>query len=434
VFVSDILNEGVDIPVVNSVLFLRPTESATLFLQQLGRGLRLYPGTEILTVLDFVGHHRSAWLTFNALDAPSGGGRRTEITDGIVIKPPRACEVVLQPRTREILAKISRFASRREACDDAYRRVRVELPRPVLPIDLWNRADVPEFGVFRQAYGSWAECQGAHGDAPAWSSGLAEGHAAFTFLHKLELDWQVPRVAPYALVWGLCAMPDEPERGYAQFFEHWPQWNAERAPLDGSGTWDTVRKKLGTALVDDRLDPSVRAALGSALLDEVEGRLLHTINNDHKERHGGVLRTPADLNVLAQYARPEIVRHFGTQYDPQRHNQGMLWFGGDGVIITKLKTSDAIRQYQYVNRLLDARHFSWTSQNRMSTENEAGRKIVEHDARALRLHLFVQPGSHSLAYYLGVVRVLSAEGVGPMTVVVELERELPPDVMAALGD
>ena len=73
VFVSDILNEGVDLPVVNSVLFLRPTESATLFLQQLGRGLRLFAETEVLTVLDFVGHHRSAWLTLNALDAPGGG-------------------------------------------------------------------------------------------------------------------------------------------------------------------------------------------------------------------------------------------------------------------------------------------------------------------------------------------------------------------------
>ena len=47
VFVSDVLNEGVDIPAINSVLFLRPTDSSTLFLQQLGRGLRLFPGTEV---------------------------------------------------------------------------------------------------------------------------------------------------------------------------------------------------------------------------------------------------------------------------------------------------------------------------------------------------------------------------------------------------
>lgn len=430
VFVSDILNEGVDLPIVNSVLFLRPTESATLFLQQLGRGLRLYPGTEVLTVLDFVGHHRSAWLTLNALDAPSGGGRRTEIADGVVIKPPRSCEVVLQQRTREILAKINRFASRREACDEAYRRVRAELSRPVLPVDLWNRVDVPELGAFRQAYGSWVACQEAHGDTPAWSQGLAEEHSAFAFLRAVEADWQAQRVSPYALAWGLCTTPDDPERGYAQFFERWPHWNAEQSALDGSKTWDTVRRKLGAALVGDRLAPSIRDALGSNLLAEVEGRLLYTVNNDHQERHGGVLRTPADLNVFARYLRPEIVRHFGTQYDPARHNTGMLWFGNEGVIITKLDTSGAVERHQYANRILDAKRFSWTSQNKMSTNNESGRRVVEHVARGLRLHLFVQPRSHAPAFYFGVVRVLSAEGLGPMTVVLDLERGLPPDVLS----
>lgn len=52
IFVVDIYNEGVDIPEVNTVLFLRPTESLTVFLQQLGRGLRLSEDKECLTVLD----------------------------------------------------------------------------------------------------------------------------------------------------------------------------------------------------------------------------------------------------------------------------------------------------------------------------------------------------------------------------------------------
>lgn len=55
IFVVDLYNEGIDIPEVNTILFLRPTESLTVFLQQLGRGLRLAEGKECLTVLDFVG-------------------------------------------------------------------------------------------------------------------------------------------------------------------------------------------------------------------------------------------------------------------------------------------------------------------------------------------------------------------------------------------
>ena len=61
-FVVDIFNEGIDIPSVDSVLFLRPTESYTIFIQQLGRGLRLSPDKKYLTILDFVGNYKGAYL------------------------------------------------------------------------------------------------------------------------------------------------------------------------------------------------------------------------------------------------------------------------------------------------------------------------------------------------------------------------------------
>ena len=65
-FTVDILNEGVDIPGVNMVLFLRPTESSTVFIQQLGRGLRKYDNKEYVTVLDFIGnsYKRSVQIAF----------------------------------------------------------------------------------------------------------------------------------------------------------------------------------------------------------------------------------------------------------------------------------------------------------------------------------------------------------------------------------
>ena len=61
-FTVDMFNEGVDIPSIDSVLFLRPTESPTIFLQQLGRGLRIAENKEYLTVLDFIGNYKKANL------------------------------------------------------------------------------------------------------------------------------------------------------------------------------------------------------------------------------------------------------------------------------------------------------------------------------------------------------------------------------------
>ncbi|ADG92031.1 type III restriction protein res subunit [Arcobacter nitrofigilis DSM 7299] len=58
----DIFNEGIDIPSINSVLFLRPTNSSIVFVQQLGRGLRKHKNKEFVTILDFIGNHNRAYM------------------------------------------------------------------------------------------------------------------------------------------------------------------------------------------------------------------------------------------------------------------------------------------------------------------------------------------------------------------------------------
>ena len=77
IFVVDLYNEGVDIPQVNTILFLRPTESATVFLQQLGRGLRLNPGKDCLTVLDFIGQANKKYNFAMKFEAMAGKGRKS---------------------------------------------------------------------------------------------------------------------------------------------------------------------------------------------------------------------------------------------------------------------------------------------------------------------------------------------------------------------
>jgi len=58
IFSVDLFNEGVDLPAIDTLMMLRPTESKVLFLQQLGRGLRRHPAKERLVVLDFIGNHQ----------------------------------------------------------------------------------------------------------------------------------------------------------------------------------------------------------------------------------------------------------------------------------------------------------------------------------------------------------------------------------------
>ena len=105
IFVVDIYNEGVDIPEVNTVLFLRPTESLTIFLQQLGRGLRLAEDKECLTVLDFIGQANRKYNfedKFAALLSNTTRSVTREIKDGFV-SLPKGCYVQLEKKAARII-------------------------------------------------------------------------------------------------------------------------------------------------------------------------------------------------------------------------------------------------------------------------------------------------------------------------------------------
>lgn len=437
IFVADVLNEGVDLPAINSIVFLRPTQSATIFIQQLGRGLRLTPHTEVLTVLDFVGHHRTAWLALHALNDP-GAPRGPRSLPELEFTPPEGCEVVLDARTRKILEQIRTVApSRADLCLRAYRRLKEELaiPRPRL-VHLLSDPDLPTPGDVRTAFDSWVGLRVAAGDAEPWEKAIAEGGAECELLVAAERDWQAQRVYPYAALWGMCSRPDDPGQGYEQFFERFPRWHVEYKPFAETRVGETLVRKLGELFDGERLIPnSVRRIPPALLLEEIEGRLQYILEKDYRLRHGGVLRRPSDLVLHRAYGRPEIVNHFGKQYDPARHNMGVLDFD-DGtrhlVIITKLDTRGAIARHQYPNVLLDAGRFSWTSQNRQSPSTGTGRDLVEHRSNGLSIHLFVQPRSHAKAVYLGLVDVQEVEGSEPMRVTFDLRDRVPDPVIAML--
>lgn len=105
IFVVDIYNEGVDIPEVNTVLFLRPTESLTIFLQQFGRGLRLAENKECLTVLDFIGQANNKYNfedKFAALLSNSTKSVQREIKEGFV-SVPKGCYIQLEKKAKEYI-------------------------------------------------------------------------------------------------------------------------------------------------------------------------------------------------------------------------------------------------------------------------------------------------------------------------------------------
>ncbi len=126
-FTVDLFNEGVDLPMVDTVLMLRPTESATIFLQQLGRGLRLDEGKAVLTVLDFIGGQH-AKFRFDLRYRRLLGQTRRELERDIEQDfpyLPSGCRLELDPVARAIV-----LDNVRNALPTTWKARVQELPRP----------------------------------------------------------------------------------------------------------------------------------------------------------------------------------------------------------------------------------------------------------------------------------------------------------------
>lgn len=107
IFTVDLFNEGIDIPQINTILFLRPTESLTIFLQQLGRGLRISDGKDCLTVLDFIGQSNKNYKfadKYRALIGKTKKSVESYVKDGFV-SLPKGCFIKLEKQAKEYVLR-----------------------------------------------------------------------------------------------------------------------------------------------------------------------------------------------------------------------------------------------------------------------------------------------------------------------------------------
>jgi superfamily II DNA or RNA helicase/HKD family nuclease len=114
-FTVDLFNEGIDIPQIDTILFLRPTQSLTLFLQQFGRGLRLHPDKEHLTVLDFIAPHKDDFdlvSRYRALTTLPGKRIDEQIQNGMPFVPAGCALQLEQQAQAYVLDHISRASAR----------------------------------------------------------------------------------------------------------------------------------------------------------------------------------------------------------------------------------------------------------------------------------------------------------------------------------
>lgn len=426
VFSVDLFNEGVDVPTVDTLLMLRPTDSPLLFLQQLGRGLRRARGKSVCTVLDFVGQHRREFRFDRRFRALLGGSRTSllhQVESGFPFLPA-GCHMELDRVASErVIASIKNSVPTRWAEKAAELAAR-ETEHPGLTLAQFVDTSGLELEDIYRGNRSWSD--------------LRE-HAGLNVLSAGRHEADLRRAC------GRLLHVDDSDR-----LDAWIGWLREReAPSVAS--LSVRERRLLTMLVSQLLDKiatretTLHAGVQllwahpqvCAELVEIFEALLPRI--DHLTP---TLDTHEDVpfRVMAQYTRHEILAASGvTEGATSRPwREGVLHAKGistDLFVFTLDKTSGQFSPTtRYRDYAISRDLVHWESQSGTSESSPTGQRYRQHVAMRSHVFLFGRLNAEDRAFrFLGPATYVKHEGELPMAITWRLHHRLPGDVFQAFA-
>lgn len=429
-FAVDLFNEGVDLPAVDTLLFLRPTESALVFMQQLGRGLRRFEGKDCVTVLDFIGQSHRKFrfdLRYRAVTGTSRSEVGKQIEQGFPFLPA-GCTMQLDRVAKDIVLE----------------NLRTALPsrRPAMVQELRAMAAGPA-SPLRQGYG--AQEAGRH---IALADFLSETGLELADVYRSgcwsglqrEAGLAVPAAGPHEQLLGdrLSAVlhVDDPLRlaAYQRLLD---------SPLVGELTEAERRLVTGFhfAAIPSKIAPGSLAE--SAALLHTHPAIAQELQElipllDEQSDHLTYPFEGAPLSIHARHTMDDVLTAFGLlDFHKTAWKQ-------TGVVRDERTNSDLFfvtlekseRHYSpstlYKDYAISPTLFHWESQSTTSQQSPTGQRYIKHRELGGQILLFVrarrkQDGLTVPYTFLGPVDYVSHKGERPIAFVWKLRRPMPAD-------
>ena len=419
IFTADLYNEGVDLPDVDTVLFLRPTESPTIFLQQLGRGLRRAKNKAVLTALDFVGNHNVRYRfdqRFTAMTGIPRGHLKTAIQQKFPFLPS-GTQIILDRQSEElVLENIAR---------QVFSNWRTLITR------LRGTGDVSLAG-FLEAEGielsdilkghSWTEARRAAGLRTR-----AGGSREASLLKRVKVMAHVDDRDRYETYRSLL---DDGAPRYEDLDPHLQQY----ADMLLFSLWPAMPfESLSKAAAALRQEPAVRDELVQ-VLDIAFAQTRHIA----RPLKGTLALAP--LRSHAHYNREELMAALGEATlarKPAAMREGVLFSrtrATDAFLITLNKDASTFSpSTMYRDYAVSPTQFHWESQSTTRADSPTGRRYINHRSVGTYILLLVR-NSGTDAYgkgapymLLGTADYLSHRNEKPIEFVWRLDRPMPED-------
>jgi superfamily II DNA or RNA helicase len=418
----DLYNEGVDIPEVDTLLLLRPTQSPVVFQQQIGRGLRLSHGKTTCLIVDLVGRH-SVEFRFDRLFSRLTGLTRRELLDAAENgfgRLPAGCHIQLEKQAREQVLRNLRAATQQN-----WRRLTAELRTHIA---IRGRENI-RLGDF--LHDQALELEDIY---------RSQGRNGWTMLRRdagLIVGAASPDEEYFGRRFGSLLHVDDPD--HLEFMQHvaepattYGELNVEmRSRLQMLAYQvDGQSEQVGPAeafLGRLACQPHVRAELGevAALLSARSDLLAKPI--------AGLDDTP--LRLHAHYGIREILTAVGWLTAERRipFQAGVLALESlktELLFVTLDKSDVTHAAIAYHDYAISPEKFHWQSQNSAGPATKAGRRYLEHQQTGWSFQLFVRLKKTDAYCALGLVSLLESHGAKPMSITWQLSVPMPAAMFA----
>ncbi|HWO97748.1 MAG TPA: DUF3427 domain-containing protein [Bacillus sp. (in: firmicutes)] len=453
IFTVDIFNEGIDIPTLNLILFLRPTESSTIFIQQLGRGLRKVEGKEFVTVLDFIGNYDKSFVVPLALSgqinhkAFDKDSLRVAITHEFA-DLPAGSYVDLDPISqKQILDKIDSIKmNSTDMLKSLYQQFKNELGRSPEILDFLYAEQSPSLTFFIYKFKSWVQTKEKMKDINELDQRILDNSLMLELTERLEQ--QLPLKWPYEFVILEIALKQQ-KVSYQDVVKQLEKRFATKVNLENHESLikqsmirlsNTYKKQKWTFGEMDNDTFILNTAILELTNDEefkqyIQDRIDYGIIEYRRSYHAnGFLSKGEKLTRYQNYTRNDLIFLFEAGVQEGSWREGVSKTRNHYLLFVNLNKSEHVSEHLlYKDYFIDQHHFHWQSQNQTSHKSERGKDYMYHQERDIHIHLFVRKfdNMHGMTLpftYLGEVDYVSSHGDNPMSIKWRLHHPVPEDL------
>ncbi len=417
IFVVDIYNEGVDIPEINTVLFLRPTESLTIFLQQLGRGLRNADNKEFLTVLDFIGHAHKKYNfeeKFNSLLHVSRQKMENELNKGF-ISLPKGCYITLEKKASEyILENIKGYFNKNNLHIERLKTFKEDTGLEPTLKNYLERYNI-ETGILYKSFSF---------NQLLFKAGIIERYSEFNYENANKIFAKIAQINSIRFIDFIInilnnniVIYNDTEKRMLQMFQFTINNN--------------ISKDITFNEIINNIDKfKEHKVLCSEMIELLEYNKEKIDFVDKKIK----LDFDCPLDVYCNYSKDQIL----TACDflsVGSVREGVKYIEDKKIDIFFVTLNKSDKDYSpttmYKDYSLNEKLFHWQSQNQTSEDSKVGQRYINHNKTGNKILLFVRDekknkyGETSTYTFLGTANYKSHEGSKPMNIIWELDYPIP---------